>query len=269
MKKMKKIAMLLLTVVFAAAMFAGCAQKQTAKDTSLDDIKKAGVIKIGMDAGYAPFEMVDNNSNIVGFDVDLGNKIAEKLGVKAEFVNTSFNGIIVALTSDKFDMIISGLSVTDERKLQIAFAGPYLQSAQTVIVSSDNTEIKSIADLKGKVIGVQLGSTGEVAANKLEGLKEIKSYDAVPDELIDLATGRLDAVIVDKPVGGYYVTQSSNKDAYKTLDEALVKEDIGIGLEKEDAALTAEVQKIYDGLVADGTMSKISVKWFGYDAYAK
>jgi len=268
MKKMKKIAMLLLTVVFAAAMFAGCAQKTT-KDTSLDDIKKAGVIKIGMDAGYAPFELVDNNSNIVGFDVDLGNKIAEKLGVKAEIVNTSFNGIIVALTSDKFDMIISGLSVTDERKQQIAFAGPYLQSAQIIIVSSDNTEIKSAADLKGKVIGVQLGSTGEVAAKKLEGLKEIKSYDAVPDELIDLATGRLDAVIVDKPVGGYYVTQSTNKDAYKTLDEALVKEDIGIGLEKEDAALTAEVQKIYDGLVADGTMSKISIKWFGYDAYAK
>lgn len=269
MKKMKKIAAVVMTAVMAAAIFAGCSTNQTTTTTSsVDAIKKAGVLKIGMDAGYAPFEFVDKDNNTVGFDVDLGKKIAEKLGVKAEFVNTSFNGIIVALNTDKFDLIISGLSVTDERKKEIDFAGPYLKSAQVVIVAA-NSDIKTAADLKGKTVGVQLGSTGEVAAKKLEGLKEVKSYDLVPDELLDLANGRIDAVIADKPVGGYYVSQSANKDAYKTLDETLTAEDIGIGVSKTKTDLTAEVQKIYDGLVADGTMSELSKKWFGYDAYAK
>jgi len=268
MKKMKKIAAVVMTAVMAAALFAGCSSNQNTTTSSLDAIKKAGVLKIGMDAGYAPFEFVDKDNNTVGFDVDLGKKIAEKMGVKAEFVNTSFNGIIVALNTDKFDLIISGLSVTDERKKEIAFAGPYLKSAQVVIVAA-NSDIKTVADLKDKVVGVQLGSTGEAAAKKLEGLKEIKSYDLVPDELLDLANGRIDAVIADKPVGGYYVSQSANKDAYKTLDETLTTEDIGIGVKKDETELTAEVQKIYEGLVADGTMSELSMKWFGYDAYAK
>jgi len=269
MKKMKKIAMLLLTVVFAAAMFAGCAKTTTTKDTSLDDIKKAGVMKVGLSDDFPPFEYRDSSNNLIGFDIDMANAIAGKLGVKAEFVTTEFSGIILALNSDKFDMIISGLSQTAEREQQISFAGPYLQSGQAIIVPADST-IKTVADLKGKVIGAQLGSTGEEAAKKVEGAKEIKTYDKVTEELQDLLIGgRIDAVITDKPVGGYYIENSGSKDKYKILSEMLTKEPMGIGLEKSDAALTTEVQKIYDGLVADGTMSKISIKWFGYDAYAK
>jgi polar amino acid transport system substrate-binding protein len=269
MKKMKKIAMLLLTVVFAAAMFAGCAKTTTTKDTSLDDIKKAGVMKVGLSDDFPPFEYRDSSNNLIGFDIDMANAIAGKLGVKAEFVTTEFSGIILALNSDKFDMIISGLSQTAEREQQISFAGPYLQSGQAVIVPADSS-IKTVADLKGKVIGAQLGSTGEEAAKKVEGAKEIKTYDKVTEELQDLLIGgRIDAVITDKPVGGYYIESSGSKDKYKILSEMLTKEPMGIGLEKSDAALTTEVQKIYDGLVADGTMSKISMKWFGYDAYAK
>ena len=268
MKKTKKIAAVLMTAVMSAALFAGCAQKEETAVNSLEAIKKAGVIKIGMDAGYAPFEFVDQDNKTVGFDVDLGNKIAEKLGVKAEFVNQDFNGIVLALTSDKFDMILSALSVTEDRKKEIAFAGPYLKSAQVVIAPAAST-INSVADLQGKTVGVQLGSTGEAAAQKLQGLKEVKSYSLVPDELLDLVNGRIDAVVVDKPVGGYYVNESVNKEAFKTLDEVLTEEEVGIGLEKDETQLIAEVQKIYDGLVADGTMSELSMKWFGYDAYAK
>lgn len=269
MKKAKKIAMILLTVVLSAGMFAGCAQKETAKDTSLDDVKKAGVIKIGLSDDFPPFEYRDSNNNLVGFDIDMANAIAEKLGVKTEFITTEFSGITLALNSDKFDMIISGLSVTPEREKEIAFAGPYLQSGQAVIVRADS-DIKTVADLKGKIVAAQLGSTGEAAARKIEGTKEVRTYDKVTEELQDLLIGgRIDAVVTDKPVAGYYIEKSSSKDQYRILDEMLTKEPMGIGLEKEDAALTAEVQKIYDGLVADGTMSKLSNKWFGYDAYAK
>jgi len=197
----------------------------------------------------------------------LGNKIAEKLGVKAEYVTTDFNGITLALTTNKFDAILSALSVTDERKKQISFAGPYLMSGQVIIVKADNTTIKSSADLKGKTVAAQLGSTGEDAAKKIEGTKEVKTYDKVPEELQDLSIGRVDAVIVDKPVGGYYI--KSNKNLYKVLEPQLTEEPIGIGIKKENTDLQKGIQTIIDGYQKDGTLSKLSINWFGYDAYAK
>ena len=163
-------------------------------------------------------------------------------------------------------MIISALSVTDERKKEIAFAGPYLESGQAVIVKTGSS-IKTIADLKGKIIGAQLGSTGETAADKVPGVGQVKTYDKVPEELQDLLIGRIDAVVVDKPVGGYYI--ASDKNDYRILDQMLTDEPMGIGLRLTDTELTSQVQQIYEGLVSDGTMSKLSEKWFGYNAYAK
>jgi len=271
MKKTKTIAAALMTLVLAAALFAGCSSNQQATSTtnSLDAIKKAGVLRIGLSDDFPPFEYRDDQNNLVGFDVDLANKIAQKLGVKTQFVPTTFDGIILALNSNKFDLIISGLSQTAEREKQISFAGPYLQSGQAVIVRADSG-INSVADLKGKVVASQLGSTGEQAAKTIQGTASLKTYDKVTDELQDLLiAGRIDAVVTDKPVAGYYIAKSPEKDKYKMLDGMLTQEPMGIGINKDATQLTAEVQKIYEGLVADGTMSQLSNKWFGYDAYAK
>jgi polar amino acid transport system substrate-binding protein len=268
MKKMKKIAAVVMTAVMAAAIFAGCSSNQ-ATTNSLDAIKKAGVIKIGLSDDFPPFEYRDDKNNLIGFDIDLANKIAEKLGVKAEFVPTEFSGIILALNSDKFDLIMSGLSQTAEREKEISFVGPYLQSGQAIIVRADSG-ITSVADLKGKVVGAQLGSTGEEAAKKIEGTAEVRTYDKVTEELQDLLIGgRIDAVVTDKPVAGYYIAKSAAASQYKILDNMLTEEPMGIGVKKTETELTTEVQKIFDGLVADGTMSQLSMKWFGYDAYAK
>ena len=267
MKKTKKIAALVMTVAVAAGLFAGCSSAP--KATTVDDIKKAGVLKVGLSDDFPPFEYRDDQNNLIGFDIDLSNKIAAKLGVKAEFVPTEFSGIILALNSDKFDMIVSGLSVTDERKQQVNFVGPYLMSGQAVIVRADSG-IKTVADLQGKVVGAQLGSTGETAARKIAGTKEVKTYDKVTEELQDLLIGgRIDAVVTDKPVAGYYIAKSATADQYKILDGLLTEEPMGMALEMDETQMTTDIQKIYDGLVADGTMSELSMKWFGYDAYAK
>lgn len=267
MKKMKKIAAVLMTAVMAAALFAGCSSGP--KTTTVDDIKKAGKLTVGLADDFPPFEYRDDKNNLIGFDIDLANAIAAKLGVKAEFVPTEFSGIILALNSDKFDMIISGLSWTSEREKEVSFVGPYLQSGQAIIVKADSG-ITSKEDLKGKVVGAQLGSTGEEAAKKIEGTAEVKTYDKVTEELQDLLIGgRIDAVVTDKPVAGYYIAKSAQADQYKILEGMLTEEPMGIALEKDETELKTEVQKIYDGLVADGTMSQLSIKWFGYDAYAK
>jgi len=267
MKNFKKITTLILTVMFTGALFAGCSSTQNTATTpnSLDTVKKAGTIRFGLDDSYPPFESRNDKNELVGFDIDLGNKIAEKIGVKAEYITTDFNGIILALKSPKFDAILSALSITDARKKEISFAGPYLMSGQVIIVKAGNTTIKTSADLKGKIVAAQLGSTGEEAAKKIAGTKEIKSYDKVPEELQDLLIGRVDAVVVDKPVGGYYI--ASKQDQYKVLSPQLTEEPIGIGIKTENTDLQKEIQSIVDGYQKDGTLSKLSIKWFGYDAY--
>lgn len=267
MKNLKKFSALLVAVMFTAVIFAGCSSKPAESASALDTIKKAGTIKFGLDDSYPPFESRDSSNNLIGFDIDLGNKIAEKLGVKAEFVTTEFNGITLALNSNKFDAILSALSITDDRKKEINFAGPYLNSGQVIVIKADNTTIKNSADLKGKIVAAQLGSTGEEAAKKIEGTKEVKTYNKVPEELQDLLIGRVDAVIVDKPVGGYYI--ESKKTEYKILDPQLTEEPIGIGLRQKDTDLQKEVQSIIEGYEKDGTLTKLSIKWFGYDAYKK
>jgi polar amino acid transport system substrate-binding protein len=140
-------------------------------------------------------------------------------------------------------------------------------NSQIIIVKNGNTAIKNSNDLKGKTIGVGLGTTSETVATKLQGLKEVKKYDKTTEELQDLLIGRIDAVIVDEPVGRYYISDSDKKDKYLVLDEKLSKEPMGIGFKNEDKELKEAVQKAADELKKDGTFSKLSVKWFGTDIY--
>jgi polar amino acid transport system substrate-binding protein len=264
---MKKLALLILIAVLVVTIAAGCTKQQT-NLTTLEKIKSTGVLTMGLDDSFPPMEYRDEKNNLVGFDIDLGNALAGKLGVKAEFVTTDFSGIIEALKVGKFNMILSCLSITDERKESILFSEPYIMEGQIVAIKkSDANIIVSTADLKGKIVASQLGSTSEQAAKKLEGLKELKSYDKVTEAFHDLSIGRIDAVVVDELVGMYYISTSA--DNYAVLSEKLTDEPVGIGFKKEDTELQAAIQKAFDELKADGTLTEISKKWFGVDIYNK
>lgn len=273
MKKLKKTVIVALTIVFAAALFAGCGSNNSNSgneqkgENALERVKKSGVLKIGLEDSFPPMEFRDKQNVLKGFDIDMSNAIGKKLGVKTQFISTDFNGIILALKSGKFDAIVSGMSITDERKKQIDFSQPYIMSGQIIVVKNDNSQIKAVSDLKGKTVGVELGTTGEKSASKLSGLKEVKKYDKATEALQDLGTGRIDAVIIDEPVGRYYMTSTDKKGQYKVLTEKLTSEPMGIGFKKGDKELENEVQKAINELKKDGTMSKISVKWFGKDLY--
>ncbi len=262
---MKKIFALILAAVLSIALFAGCSSGgTTTADNSLERVQKAGKLTIGVDDSYPPMEYRDENNNLVGFDVDLGDEIAKKLGVKSEWIPTDWNGVVLALTSSKFDVVLSAMSITEERQKQIDFAGPYIDGGQIIVVKTGST-IKASADLKGKVIGCQLGATGEQAALKIQGTKEVKRYDKITEAFHELSVGRIDAVVVDGQVGGYYTKKEPG--AYVILDEKLTKEPEGIGVRKEDQKLKAAIQKALEDLKADGTLTKLSMKWFGYDIY--
>lgn len=281
---MKKILLLTLSAIVATTVLAGCSSKSAPSSSNKagEDIiasikkndsiaesltektKSAGKIAFGVDDAYPPMEYRDEKNALVGFDIDFGNAIAKKLGLKAEWVTTAWDGILPSLKSNKFDAILSSLSITDKRKLEIGFSEPYIMGGPIIITKKDNTSIKSANDLKGKIVGVQLGSTGDNAVSEISGTKEVKKYDKIPQALLDLTSGRIEAVVADDQVGRYYVGLDASK--YLVAGK-LNDEPFGIGFRKEDKALTDAVQKAINDLKADGTLSKISLKWFKTDYY--
>lgn len=277
---MKKIGIILLVFIMGLTLLVGCGKKtaannsknttgtETKSDNSLDTVKQAGKLVVGLDDAYPPMEFRDEKNNLVGFDIDLANEIGKKLGVKIEFMTTEWNGILLSLQSKKFDAIISGLSITEERKKSIVFSEPYVMGGQVIAVKAGNDSIKTLADLKGKKVGCQMGSTGQKAAeDNLKDIKELRKYGKITEAFSELSIGRVDAVIMDAQVGGYYIAKKPGE--FVVLKDMVSKEPMGVGFKKEDKQLQNAIQKAIDELKTDGTLSKLSVKWFGFDAYKK
>ncbi|OFI01564.1 cystine-binding periplasmic protein precursor [Clostridium acetireducens DSM 10703] len=265
---MKKLLSMVLSFVFVCALFIGCggSQKNEEAKNSLERVKNAKKLTVGLEDTYPPMEFRDNKNELIGFDIDIANAIGKKMGVDVEIVPTEFSGLLMALNAGKFDISISAISINDERKKAVDFSKPYAKGGQVVIVKKGDTAVKSVKDLKGKTVGCQLGTTGEEAAKKVEGLKELKTYDKATAPFHDLEIGRLDAVVADEFVGRYYL--SKEKDKYDVVD-SINEEPIAIAFKKGDKELQEEVQKTIDELEKDGTLSKISMKWFGTDIYKK
>jgi len=227
---------------------------------------RGNILRVGVDDSYPPMEFKDESGNMVGFDVDLGKEIAKRLNMKIEYISTAWDGIFTALAAEKFDTIISSLSITDERKKNIAFTRAYIANAQVIVVSPSNNSILTEKDLKGKVVGVQINTTAEEACKKFmkdTPFKELKTYDQVIQPFSDLKTGRLDAVVADEVVARDYV--SKDKANYKVAGGRLTNEPIGIGFKKTNTALRDKIDKVLGEMRQDGTLKSISMKWFGED----
>lgn len=252
------VMMAALALVFSGTLFA-------AEDGSWDRVKKEGKLTIGIDDAFPPMEFRNDKNELVGFDIDASKELAKRLGIKVEHIPTVWDTVILSLKSKKFDIVWSGMSITAEREKEIAFTKPYIMEKQVIVVKKGNKKVKGLKDLgEATVVGVQLGSTSEEALGKLnKKFKEIKKYDKNTDAFMDLKIGRIDALAVDELVGRYYL--STKPGEYSVLKESLLSEPIGIGLRKEDVALKEKIQKTLDGMFKDGTMKKISIKWFGDD----
>lgn len=257
-KSVLTVGMIVLAVLFASSAFA-------AGDGSWERVKKAGVLKIGIDDAFPPMEFRNDKNELTGFDIEASRELGKRLGIKIEHIPTVWDTVILSLKAKKFDVVWSTMSITAEREKEIAFTKPYIMEKQVIVVKAGNAKIKGLKDLDaGTVVGVQLGSTSEEALAKLnKKFKEIKKYDKNTDAFMDLKIGRIDALAVDELVGRYYLSQKPGE--YAVLPESLLSEPIGIGLRKEDVSLKNKIQKTLDGMFKDGTMKKISIKWFGDD----
>lgn len=265
-KFVKILSILTATVV----ILAGCTREQS-KDDSLKKIRGKGYFIVGLDDTFPPmgFRSEDNNE-IVGFDIDLANEAAKRMGIKVQFKPVVWDGIIMSLDRGDVDLIWNGLTITEEREKQIGFSKPYLNNRQIVIVRFDSS-VNKLSDLKGKIIGLQRGSSSEKALNSNESVsksvKEIKKYENNNLALMDLTAKRVDAVVIDEIAGRW--SMAMKPGSYKILDEDLGKELYGVGIRKTDLNLKEELDRVLDQIKNDSTGEEISKKWFGTNILLK
>jgi len=236
----------------------------TAQAEDLEAIKSAGTIKIAMTGQYPAFNFVNDQNEVVGFDASIGKEIAERLGVKGEIVTTAWDGIIAGLLANKYETIVGSMTITPEREKAVDFVGPYYHAGRAVFVMEDS-EVQSLEDLKGKTLGVTLGETHEKWARE-QGGWNIRTYKGLPELLLELKAGRVDALVVDNiPV---MVAVKETGDKIRRLDTPNIEGGsvaIGIAIRKGNPELKAAMQKALDEMMQDGTYEKISMEWIGSD----
>ena len=269
---MTKISRRLILLAATSAALYGCSKTETPAPAPSAAPAPAAApalpskIVIGLDDNFPPMGFRDDKGQLVGFDIDLAREAAKRLGVEVEFKPIDWNAKEAELNGQRVDVLWNGLTITDERKKNIAFTAPYMENHQIVVVKGDSP-IKTKADLADKVVGAQDGSSAVDAVKKddavFKSFKQLKTFGDNVTALMDLTTGRLDAVVVDEVVGRYYVAKKPAD--YAIIDEHFGTEDYGVGVRKDDTDLNARLDKALDEMKQDGTAAKIATQWFGKD----
>ena len=236
----------------------------------IQDIKKAGVVRVGVEATYRPFTFREGSA-IVGYDVDLAKEIFAPLGVKVETIDTAWAGVIPSLYAGTFDIIMTSLTYTKERIAKVGYSIPYTEATQEMLIrASDVNTIKSLDGMASKVLGVKLGSAGDTMKTKLaeklkantgKGFTEIKTYDDHPAAYLALAQGSVDGVINSLATLTQVVKDAPGK--YAIVRDIGPRNWAGIGTRKEDVDLIAFLDERINALKANGEIYKLQEKWFG------
>lgn len=262
-KKGLRLATVFLLILSLVAL-AGCGSSGANAPAGNSNSAGSGekVLKVGSDIAYAPFEFFDEKHEAQGFDIDLMKAIGEDLGYKVEFKTSSFDSLSMSLANGNFDAVISAMTITPERAKSILFSDKYFQTVQ-YIASKKGSNFKTIADLKGKRVGVQLDTTGQFVVED-QGITP-KKYDTTPDALNDLLNGGVDAVVADAPVVIYFAEKNKNANI-DTVKADVDPEFYGIAFKLGNTELANKVNATLKKFKEDGTYNNIYKKWFNEDA---
>ncbi len=243
MKNLKKIIAAVLALCMLCC-FAGCG----AKDNTLT---------MGTNATFPPYEYVDDDGNIIGIDAEIAAAIAEKLGMELEIKDMEFDSLITACAGGSVDMVLAGMTVTDERKESVNFSDSYATGIQVIIVKEDS-EIATADDLEGKTIGVQSGTTGDIYCRDDYGEDSVKQYNNGALAVAALQNGQVDCVVIDNEPAKNFVAAN---EGLKILDTEYITEDYAIAVAKENTELLEKINNAMAELKADGTIDKIINKY--------
>jgi polar amino acid transport system substrate-binding protein len=238
---------------------------------TMSQILKRGVLRVGLEAGYMPFEMKDKKGQIIGFDVDLAQLMAREMGVKLQIVNTEWDGLIPSLLTQKFDIIISGMTLTQQRNLKVNFADSYMELGQSVIINNSlKNKIKSYKDLNSpnfKVVS-KLGTTGEIAIKKHLPNAKYLSYQLEQDAVMEVVNGRADAFIYDKPYNTIFAN-GKGKGKVTHLDKPFTYEPIAFAINKSDTDFLNWINNFLKQIKKDSRFDKIFDSWFNNTDWLK
>lgn len=249
----------------AGLMLAACSkQEPAAPAASALPAPAAKIYVVGTDAAYAPFESQNEKGEIVGFDIEVVQAAAQKAGIEVKFLNTPWEGIFNSLGQGDRDLLVSSITITDERKQTMDFSTPYFDAQQLIAVKKDS-KIAKFDDLKNLKVGVQNGTTGDEVITKLQGKDSanVKRFESTPLALKELEGGGVDAVVADNGVVVHYVNNNANAQFKTISDKSFAAEQYGIAVKKGNAELLEKINKGLATIKTDGTYDQIHAKYFG------
>jgi polar amino acid transport system substrate-binding protein len=232
----------------------------TAEARTLEEIKKAGTIVAASEGAFPPFNFFEGKK-LVGFEIDVGDEIAKRLGVQVEWKALAFDALLAGLQTDRFDMVIASFGVTPERQKAVDFTEPHYCTGGVIV--SKGGKVKTPADLAGKTVVVQTGTTYLQNVQKLKGLKGVKNFPKDTDARAAVVAGRADAWVTDK----FVAKEALEKDpkAGLVMGDFLFVEQVATAVRKGNTSLTEAINKALADMMADGTYEKLSKKYFGED----
>lgn len=262
---MKKI----MTILGFLILVTGCASTtEDSMDTSLEDILEKERLVLGH-TDYPPFGMLDEGESI-GFDIDMAKELTDRLGVELETKYIDWDSKQFELDNNNIDAIWNGFTITPAREKEVTFTQPYFDN-HIVMMSLKGNSYESLEDLAGKTVGVELQSSGQIALEEREdvndSLKEMMKYTSVSEALMALKTGGIDVIVVDENFARYVSSKESER--YEISEARFNPENYGVGLRKGSNKLAEKIDEIIDEMIADGSASEISEKWFGEDLMSR
>jgi polar amino acid transport system substrate-binding protein len=259
----RKKSVLLIFALSIVLILAACANTSAdAESDSLQRVKDAGKLTVVGSGGYPPFNYIDDNGDVIGFDVEVGQEIADRLGVELNYVTGEWSGLIEGLRNERYDGILGSMAITEERLESVNFTEPYYYSGAQLVVAKDSG-ITEPSEMEGKKIAVVTATNFEKDAQELNA--ELKLYDDDNSTLMELINGRVDGVITDRIVAVTAMSEMEGGDTLALAGGVMRAEKIGIAINKNDDTLLEAINGILAEMHEDGTLTKISEKWLGID----
>lgn len=250
--------------MMAVALVAGVNMKTFAAEDLLAQVKSKGELRVGLEGTYPPFSFQDENGKLTGFEVEFAQELAQHLGVKAALKPTKWDGMLAALDSKRIDVVINQVTISPERKKKYDFSTPYtLSGVQALTLKKNAGSITKPDDLSGKKVGVGLGSNYEQWLRDNVKNVDIRTYDDDPTKYQDLRSGRLDAILVDRLAALDLVKKTG--DTMAVAGPAFSRLESGVALRKGNDDLLKAIDAAIADMQKDGSLSKLSEKWFGAD----